>query len=62
MATSLTHRERGRALGENYAHLLRSSTLVVSKFGPFVIAEIPSRAVIGGFQAAGVFTSPKRVT
>ena len=45
MATSLTHRKRGRALGENYAHLLRSSTLVVSKFGRIVIAEFLLRAV-----------------
>jgi hypothetical protein len=43
MATSLTHRERGRALGENYAQLTPSSTLVVSNFGPFVIDEAPER-------------------
>jgi hypothetical protein len=41
----MTHRKRGRALGENYAHLTASSTLVVSKFGPFVIATFSESTV-----------------
>src|SRR4051812_2461339 len=50
MATSLTHRERGRALGENYAQLTPSSTLVVSNFGPFVIAACRCGTPSGNFR------------